>query len=88
MDSQRFSNSHKTEKPNFSWKKYDSINTEKRKRLLQKVEGRMGVKQASEELGINYQTAKSIIRRYRLSGKIERINRILRQRGETEDDDD
>ena len=38
----------------------------------------MRIKDSAILLGINYQTAKSIIRRFRATGKIERSNRILK----------
>ena len=36
------------------------------------------IKDAARDLKINYQTAKSIIRRFRVTGKIVRCNRILK----------
>ncbi len=38
----------------------------------------MNVKEASRLLGIKYQTAKSIMRRYMKTGKINRCNKILK----------
>jgi predicted site-specific integrase-resolvase len=38
----------------------------------------MNVKEASRVLGIKYQTAKSIMRRYVKTGKIDRCNKILK----------
>ncbi|TNV84150.1 hypothetical protein FGO68_gene4932 [Halteria grandinella] len=59
---------------------YHAITTRKRLELLQLLdEKRMRIKEAAHALNINYQTAKSIIRRYRATGKITRTNRILKQ---------
>jgi hypothetical protein len=53
------------------------VSSEKRYELVQFVyKHNLGIKEASVRVNINYQTAKSIIRRFRQTGKIERINKI------------
>ncbi len=57
---------------------YGAVTTEKRFELVRLIyEENLGIKEASQSMGVNYQTAKSIIRRFRQTGKIERVNRIL-----------
>jgi len=47
------------------------VSSEKRQRLIQLIElEKMGIKEASQRLGLNYSTAKSILRKYRHTGKI------------------
>jgi transposase len=47
------------------------VSSEKRQRLIQLIElENMGIKEASQRLGLNYSTAKSILRKYRHTGKI------------------
>ena len=47
------------------------MSSEKRQRLIQLIElEKMGIKEASQRLGLNYSTAKSILRKYRHTGKI------------------
>lgn len=56
---------------------YNVISEEKRFQLIQFVIiQKMKVKDASQYLKINYQTAKSILRRYHLTGEISRQYRI------------
>lgn len=57
---------------------YGCVATSKRYQLIELVyKQNVGIKEAAEQIGINYQTAKSIIRRFRQTGKIERINKIV-----------
>lgn len=48
-------------------------------------EENLRIKDAAVVLNINYQTAKSIIRRFRATGKIQRSNRILKYANDDED---
>lgn len=50
---------------------YRFVSSEKRTRLINLIEvEHMGIKEASQRLQLNYSTAKSILRKYRHTGKI------------------
>ena len=52
---------------------YNSVSSEMRFKLLSLLTiEKISVKEASDKLNINYQTAKSIIRRFKITGRIER----------------
>jgi transposase len=55
--------------------KYDFIDSEKRRLLLHYVDTeKKTIKEAANELQINYSSAKTILQFYRKSGRIERLN--------------
>ncbi|CDW71966.1 UNKNOWN [Stylonychia lemnae] len=57
------------------------ISSEQREQLINLVElGNKNIIEASEILNINYSSAKSIIRQFRLTGRIQRIYKCRRQR--------
>lgn len=60
---------------------YASITTAMREQLIDFIFIRkcMEVKQASKLLNMKYQTAKSILRRYKQTGKADRCNKILKK---------
>ena len=55
-------------------RKYKQIDFNKRQQLLLKIdEGRTSIKSASSMLGINYSTAKNIVKIYRREDRIEKL---------------
>ena len=55
--------------------KYQMIHSETRRNLLHLVENvRKTIREASDKLGLNYSTAKTILQLYRKTGRIDRIN--------------
>lgn len=58
-------------KPRPKLHQYKFVSSGKRQRLIQMIEiEKVGIKDASQRLGLNYSTAKSILRKYRHTGKI------------------
>lgn len=49
------------------------LTQERRKLIKLMIQDKMTIKQAHEELGINYSTAKMIIRKYKDNGKITKF---------------
>lgn len=58
-------------KPRPKLHQYKFVSSEKRQKLIHLIEiEKLGIKEASQRLSLNYSTAKSILRKYRHTGKI------------------
>lgn len=71
LDSEGKPTSDGRRRPRPKLHQYKFVSSDKRQKLIQLIEiDKMGIKEASSRLGLNYSTAKSILRKYRHTGKI------------------